>query len=65
MGQESDEIWTAETLLQPILPQSDRLLEIEQASNYTQSPHRHYAEEYPGNHPIDACAFRGEMGAGL
>jgi hypothetical protein len=26
MGQESGEIWTAETLLQPILPKSDRLL---------------------------------------
>jgi hypothetical protein len=26
MGQESDEIWTAETRLQPILPKSDRLL---------------------------------------
>jgi hypothetical protein len=26
MGQESGEIWTAETRLQPILPKSDRLL---------------------------------------
>jgi hypothetical protein len=26
MGQESGEIWSAETLLQPILPKSDRLL---------------------------------------
>jgi hypothetical protein len=26
MGQESGEIWTAETLLQPIHPKSDRLL---------------------------------------
>ena len=29
MGQESGEIWTAETLLQPILPKSDRLLDEE------------------------------------
>jgi hypothetical protein len=27
MGQESGEIWTAETLLQPILPKCDRLLD--------------------------------------
>jgi hypothetical protein len=27
MGQESGEIWTAETRLQPILPKSDRLLD--------------------------------------
>ena len=28
MEQQSDEIWTAETGLQPILPKSDRLLEL-------------------------------------
>ena len=32
MGQESGEIWTAETLLQPILPTSDRLLVNEGAA---------------------------------
>jgi hypothetical protein len=33
MGQESDEIWTAETRLQPIFPKSDRLLEREELNN--------------------------------
>ena len=32
MGQESGEIWTAETRLQPILPKSDRLLDNQRFS---------------------------------
>ena len=39
MGQESGEIWTAETLLQPILPKSDRLLGVAfEGSNYGLNP---------------------------
>ena len=34
MGQETGEIWTAETLLQPILPTSDRLLESNMTDGY-------------------------------
>jgi hypothetical protein len=39
MGQESGEIWTAETRLQPILPQSDRLLGEEEREREKELTH--------------------------